>query len=514
MKPAFTLSNSFRSVITFLVVLLLFPSCGESPSNDSKSDISTKTAAPGSDESGGSAPEPANDAPLPESMATLTQNEKVYAWVDRLNIRSSPNTSGKVIANVTEQEALEFTGEKSKEIEEIVLRGVVYDEPWLMVKTKDGKEGWVFGGAVKRSGETKGNDPISDNQFFYPHFGRFDLSTWKEVSTTDESGGDYTGTTKMYEKGGRLLQVVIGDTGEYGYSRRYKLMEANKKLLKERVFSVNADADFREATESVKVYTTNPPIEYKRSQKLELHHLRLNSLPMMVNGAWSESELDEVPSTPLSENEATTASIGTIDGSCKNLDADSGCSCDFKSGNEYVYHSDMDQNACVHLNGSNVSLKLVSSDYRAVLKKLSKSNPWITLQKKGPMLYFGKPFDEYGYENQYPEELELLIDVLLSMDKIPNEIPIQNNSEGMAIREVRDLANDAIRIAKDRKKKGETTISNWDHYANEAFDVYTRTTNKTNFGSGEADTYEGYLLIKSKSGKLLASQKIKGTCGC
>ena len=198
------------------------------------------------------------------------------------------------MTNVTEQEALEFTGEKSNGTEEIVLRGVAYDEPWLKVKTKDGTEGWVFGGAVKREGETKGNDPISDDQFFYAHFGRFDLSTWKKISSEDGSGGDYTGTATTYEKGGRLLEIAIGDMGEYGYSRSYKLMEGNKKVLKERTFSFNADAEFREATEMVKVYTTNPPTQYQRSQKMKFHHSQMNSLPMMVNGAWTESELKEV----------------------------------------------------------------------------------------------------------------------------------------------------------------------------------------------------------------------------
>ena len=280
MKCTCFLSKASKFLFVFLISAFLFCSCGN---NSSEVGQSEETTIEETTEE--------NIAPPSEDMTTLKENEKVYAWVDRLNIRDAANTSGKRVAAATEQEALEFTGEKSNNTEIIVLRGVAYNEPWLKVKTNDGKEGWVFGGAVKREGETKGNDPISDDRFFYPHFGRFDLSTWEKVASKDESGGDAEIDISNYKKGRRMLEITRTDVGEYGYSRYYKLMENNGKVLKIRDFEFVADG-LNELNETVNVYTSNPPTKYSRSQKLDKHVILLNGRPLMVNGTWVEGEAD------------------------------------------------------------------------------------------------------------------------------------------------------------------------------------------------------------------------------
>ncbi len=52
---------------------------------------------------------------------------------------------------------------------------------WYKVRTSDGKEGWVFGGAVKQENEIKGNDIITKEKFDFPYFGKFDLSSWSKT---------------------------------------------------------------------------------------------------------------------------------------------------------------------------------------------------------------------------------------------------------------------------------------------------------------------------------------------
>lgn len=210
----------------------------------------------------------------------------VYSWVDKLNIRSAPNTSGKVVLTVQSDDALQLTGDKSDQSETIVLRGVAYDDHWFKVITPDKKEGWVFGGAVKLPDEAKGNEVLSETNFRFPYFGTFDLSDWTKLSDKDESGGDASIITTTYKRKNQYLEVSKVDIGGYGYERSYKLMDENKKVLKERALKFSADMELRELRETVIDYTKSPAKEYSRTQQLKKHHSQLNSLPLMVNGNW------------------------------------------------------------------------------------------------------------------------------------------------------------------------------------------------------------------------------------
>ena len=75
--------------------------------------------------------------------------DTVYAWVDDLLIREEPNQKGKRVDQVKEGSAILYLGEKTDFTDKIKLRGKQYDEPWYKVKTGKGKEGWVYGGAVR-----------------------------------------------------------------------------------------------------------------------------------------------------------------------------------------------------------------------------------------------------------------------------------------------------------------------------------------------------------------------------
>ena len=88
----------------------------------------------------------------------INKNNKVYPWVDKLNLRDKASTKANVIDTVNNGDALELTETKSPKMETLVLRGIAYTDYWYKVRTSDGKEGWVFGGAVKQENEIKGND--------------------------------------------------------------------------------------------------------------------------------------------------------------------------------------------------------------------------------------------------------------------------------------------------------------------------------------------------------------------
>lgn len=73
----------------------------------------------------------------------------LYAWVDKLRIREQPTTKSKIVDEVKEGTSFTYLNEKTDYKERINLRGTLFNEPWLKIKTEDGKEGWVYGGAVK-----------------------------------------------------------------------------------------------------------------------------------------------------------------------------------------------------------------------------------------------------------------------------------------------------------------------------------------------------------------------------
>ena len=75
--------------------------------------------------------------------------QTLYAWVDKLRLRSAPTTKAKVVAEVKEGAALKYLNEKTAFTQKIILRKIQHDEPWLKVATEDGKEGWVYGGGVR-----------------------------------------------------------------------------------------------------------------------------------------------------------------------------------------------------------------------------------------------------------------------------------------------------------------------------------------------------------------------------
>jgi len=73
-----------------------------------------------------------------------------YAGVDQLRVREFPNLNKKVkvVSSLNEGEKVFFTGIESNEIFEVKLRGRMVKGPFYKIKTRKGKTGWVFSGAL------------------------------------------------------------------------------------------------------------------------------------------------------------------------------------------------------------------------------------------------------------------------------------------------------------------------------------------------------------------------------
>ncbi|MEM7102784.1 MAG: SH3 domain-containing protein [Bacteroidota bacterium] len=259
----------------FLSGVLVFTACGDQvQSTDSDKEETTQDPPAGTDN---------NSA------------NQLYTWVDNLNVRSTPELDGKVVATVKENEAITFTDEKSAEAQTIVLRGVAYYDHWVKIKTTDNTEGWVFGGAVKGKHEEKGTAALNDEQFSFPHFGSFDLSEWEKVTTDKSGGGDAETEETTYKKDNRILKISNTDVGEYGYTKTHTLFNNYNKRLKERSVSFNIGMGLGESTtynltETVDDYTKKPYTKYTRSQVIRDHFMMLNARPIMATGEWTESK--------------------------------------------------------------------------------------------------------------------------------------------------------------------------------------------------------------------------------
>ncbi|MEM6687665.1 MAG: SH3 domain-containing protein [Bacteroidota bacterium] len=273
-----------------LCITVVVISCGSDSKEKSKTTTETPTKTP------------------EKTVETPKVDNTYYAWVDNINVRDVATTKGTVIGTYMPEDALEFTGTKSDTKEIIVLRGVAYDDYWMKVTTKDDKEGWVYGGAVQQKGQEKGNGIITNMQFDFQHFGTFDVSSWLDLGIVKTRGGDSESSTYSYLKGNEIIEITKSEVGENGYYTTFKLMDKNRTLLKERNFKFTVDmgdsSPIMKLTETVKDYTTKK--EYSRSQTLNKHFMQLNARPQLVNGTWTETELQEPPKE-LSPAEAALA---------------------------------------------------------------------------------------------------------------------------------------------------------------------------------------------------------------
>ncbi len=226
----------------------------------------------------------------------INKNNKVYPWVDKLNLRDKASTKANVIDTVNNGDALELTETKSPKMETLVLRGIAYTDYWYMVRTSDGKEGWVFGGAVKQENENKGNDIITNEKFDFPYFGKFDLSSWSKTDKVDISEDEELDRSLVsYKKGDQILKIEEWSMGEMGYGYRYLLQDGNEEdlILKEREISFSPGFDQPNTlSEIVKDFTQNPPMQYSRIQKVNVSRYDLKPFPLMALGNWKEEILD------------------------------------------------------------------------------------------------------------------------------------------------------------------------------------------------------------------------------
>jgi hypothetical protein len=88
------------------------------------------------------AQQPTAAAPAANKYSTL------YVTIDGLNLRKAPSLKSETIEQLGLYEAVSFLNKKSEKPEEVNLGTETVTDYWVKIRTKSGKEGWVFGAGV------------------------------------------------------------------------------------------------------------------------------------------------------------------------------------------------------------------------------------------------------------------------------------------------------------------------------------------------------------------------------
>ena len=271
------LTDYYRSAFLGLLLISL-TNCGEEPAP--ASELQSVVTAP------------ADTIPAETEPAPYTEGEVVTAWVDGLFVRAQPRQGSEIVTQVAANTPLTFTGEASDEPEVLMLRGVVFEEPWLQVRAATGEQGWVYGGAVQRKGEDRGDGYRSATRFAFPHFGTYDLADWKKLPGAEASTENARRVRSVYEKDNQQLAIQRTEVGRYGYETNYVLSDEDGKEQKVRTLVFEVEPRYR-LIETVTDYTISPPIRYRRSQLMPRHYSQLDDIPEMATGEWTEVKLSE-----------------------------------------------------------------------------------------------------------------------------------------------------------------------------------------------------------------------------
>lgn len=91
----------------------------------------------------GARPAPSN-APAPAKTAYSS----LFVTIDGLKVRKTPGLKGDLVTRLKLNEEVYFLNQKSEKPEEINLGYETATDYWVKIRTKAGKEGWVFGAGV------------------------------------------------------------------------------------------------------------------------------------------------------------------------------------------------------------------------------------------------------------------------------------------------------------------------------------------------------------------------------
>lgn len=93
-------------------------------------------------------PPPVVAAPIPQPEPQPSRSI-LYVVIDDLNMRSTPSLNSDVVSVLNLFDEVEFMNEVTDSTTQLKLSETIFaDEPWVKVKNKKGRIGWVYGAGV------------------------------------------------------------------------------------------------------------------------------------------------------------------------------------------------------------------------------------------------------------------------------------------------------------------------------------------------------------------------------
>ena len=101
-------------------------------------------------------PLPQKEEPITTSTEGATGNQsgrtevvsRLYITIDGLNMRTGPHLDSTVVEKFKLFDEVFFTGEYTDSTQQLSLGKEMANEPWVKIKSKAGKVGWVYGAGV------------------------------------------------------------------------------------------------------------------------------------------------------------------------------------------------------------------------------------------------------------------------------------------------------------------------------------------------------------------------------
>ncbi len=85
---------------------------------------------------------------VPAAQTVVERVTPLYSTINGLNVRSGPSLKNGVLARLPLYEEVFFTGEVTDSLYTIDLGEIEPTAPWVKIRMKDGKVGWVYGAGV------------------------------------------------------------------------------------------------------------------------------------------------------------------------------------------------------------------------------------------------------------------------------------------------------------------------------------------------------------------------------
>jgi hypothetical protein len=87
-------------------------------------------------------------APPVQAEPSRPQYSTLYVTIDGLNVRSTPGLKGQVLDRLALYDEVFFLNERTDSLYEFSIGKVKVKEPYVKIRTRKGRTGWVYGAGV------------------------------------------------------------------------------------------------------------------------------------------------------------------------------------------------------------------------------------------------------------------------------------------------------------------------------------------------------------------------------